>query len=238
MSKNDKRVVHEKESENQFRPSPRTTDYASFVLNEERSGSSTTVGRQSGTESSSLRIVIPNTVTPIAIDDSPLKAGREHSATQQTEQLKLNPRKTKIVVGSSQHLSPLTDLEAQEMLKNTTVYVGEENELYATYSTEEAAEKLSVDISTITNLIESRRLVGFLEESGEWRIPKVQIRKGQVAPALDKVAGYFEDSLHLWHYLVRKQLLGEERVRPLELHFQNEIEFAVGLAAGYGTDFM
>ena len=73
MSKNDKRVVHEKESGNQFRPSPRTNDYASIVLNEERLGSSTKVGRQSGTESSSLRIAIPKTVTPIAIDDSPFK---------------------------------------------------------------------------------------------------------------------------------------------------------------------
>ena len=238
MSKNEKRVVYEEEAENRFQPSPRKSDYASFVLTEEQTESSATVGVQSGTESSSLRIVSPKTVATLAIDDSMPNEGSEHPSTQQTEQLKLKPQKEKIVVGSNQNLSPLTDLEAQETLEKTTVYVGEENELYATYSTEEAAEKLSVDIRTIINLVESRRLVGFVEESGERRIPKVQIRNGQVAPALDKVASYFDDSLHLWHYLVRKQLLGEEKVRPLELHFQNEIDFAVGLAAGYGTDFM
>ena len=238
MSKNEKKVVYKEESENRIRPSPRKSEYASFELTEERTESSEKVGRQSGTASSPLKIVSPKSVAPLAIDDSLLNEGSEHPSTQQTEQLKLNPQKEKIVVGSSQNLSPLTDIEALETLEKTIVYVGEENELYATYSTEEAAEQLSVDISTIINLIESRRLVGFVEESGEWRIPKIQIRNGQVAPALDKVAGYFDDSLHLWHYIVRKQLLGEERVRPLELHFQNEIDFAVGLAAGYGTDFM
>ena len=238
MSKIEKKVAYEEESENRFRSRARKTDYTSFVTTEKRTGSSLTGCRQSGTEASSLRIVSPKTDEPLATDDSPLKERIEYAETQQTEQLKFKPQKEKIVVGSSQNLSPLTELEALATLEKTTVYVGEENELYATYSTEEAAEKLNVGTSTIINLLESRKLVGFVEESGEWRIPKVQIRNGQVAPALEKVAGYFDDSLHLWHYLVRKQLLGEERVRPLELHFQNEIEFAVGLAAGYGTDFM
>ena len=99
MSKNEKRVVYEEESENRFRPSPRKSDYASFVLTEERTESSETVGRQSGTASSPLKTVSPKSVAPLAIDDSLLNEGSEHPSTQQTEQLKLKPKQEKFVVG-------------------------------------------------------------------------------------------------------------------------------------------
>lgn len=214
------------------------TDVGSSVVTDDHTKSALVTVSSSGSSSTTHRLPTPNPVASLSIDDSHPERTKALPEIDSTQKHPLNPRQRKVFVGSGRNLSPLSEQEVRKELEKVTVYVGEGNEFYATYSTAEVAEELSVDIATIMKWIKARRLVGFKKKSGEWRIPKVQIRKGQIAPDMDKVAEFFGDSVHLWHYLVKKQLLGQERIRPLELHFRNEIEFAVGLAKGYGTEFM
>lgn len=238
MPSDEKTSLGEQDSLRGLALDQKATDVESLRVTDDHAKSTMVTGSSSDTSSATINIPSPNPVTSLGIDDSQHERQKALSKIDRTHKRSLNPRRRKVFVGSGRNLSPLSEQEVREKLEKVTVYVGEENEFYATYSKVEAAEKLNVDIATITKWVKARRLVGFKKKSGEWRIPKVQIRKGQIAPDLDKVADVFGDPVHLWHYLVKKPLLGDERIRPLELNFRNEIEFAVGLAKGYGMEFM
>ena len=238
MPNDEKNILVQQDSVRGLALDQRATDVVSSVLTGDHAKSALVTESSSGPSSAAIRIPSPDPIASLRTDDSQPERKKVTPKIDRSRTQAPDPRRRKVFVGSGRNLSPLSEQEVRKELEKVTVYVGEGNEFYATYSTAEAAEKLSVDIATITKWIKARRLVGFKKKSGEWRIPKVQIRQGQIAPDLDKVADFFGDSVHLWHYLVKKQLLGDERIRPLELHFRNEIEFAVGLAKGYGMEFM
>ena len=125
--------------------------------------------------------------------------------------------------------------EAEARFKPYIVYISEEDEekecYYATYSLEEAATALSIDVSTVSSLVNSGKLVGYGRKSGELRVPLAQIRNKIYAPALDKISKYFEAPKLKWDYLVYEQNVYNERVRPLEIHFRGDIKFAISLEA-------
>ena len=147
-----------------------------------------------------------------------------------------------LIFGSNYRRKPLTDDEAEARLKPYIVYISEEEEekdrYYATYSLEEAATALCIDVSTVSSLVNSGKLVGYKRKSGELRVPQAQIRNKTYAPALDKISKYFETPKLKWDYLVYEQNVYNECVRPIEIHFRGDIKFAIGLAAGYGVNFL
>lgn len=190
-----------------------------------------------------------NSSTTLKIDEPTLRAkernldGKRKVSERHSRDKKQYPFKNSItIIGSSVNTVPLSDEESEEALSDFMVYVSEEDEekddFYATYSVNEAASALKEDINTVIKWLDAGKLVGYKRESGERRIPKAQIRNGKVAPALDKLTEFFVNPRLKWDYLVYEQSLGTERVRPLELHFRNDIKFAIGIAAGFGVDFM
>ncbi len=143
-----------------------------------------------------------------------------------------------VIIGDGGDMFLLSEEEAKAPLGVPFVRVGEDDEDYATYSVEEAATQLNISPAIVLGWIKHGKLVGLELGKRGWRIPKIQIRGKQIAPGLDLIKDYFVDSEDQWHYLVTPQLIEGKSTRPIDLHFQNKLDFAIGLAEGMGTDFM
>ena len=141
------------------------------------------------------------------------------------------------IIGDGVGVVPLSDEEAKAPLDIPKVYVGEENEYYATYSVNQAASKLNVEQSVVKRWINSGKLVGLVNKKGELRVPKAQIRDGRIAPYLDKLRHIFEKPADLWQYLVTEKLVQNEPIRPLDVHFQQNLRKALDLSVSLRMDF-
>ena len=141
------------------------------------------------------------------------------------------------IVGDGVGVVPLSDEEGKLPLGIPVVYVDDKNEYYATFSVDQTASILEIEPSKVTRWIDSGKLVGFEDENGEMRAPKAQIRDGRVAPFLDKLAHIYEKPSDLWQYLVTEKRVQNERVRPLDVHFQEDLKRALNLSISLRMDF-
>ena len=147
------------------------------------------------------------------------------------------PLEPLVIVGDAGEYPPLTEEEANAPLGVPIIYAEEDDEDYATFSVDEAATVLNVSTSAVIDLIMAGKLVGLYLETPDWRVPKAQIRDGVVAPGLEKIKDTFPDNENLWQYLITEQLGESGWVRPLDIHFQNNIELALQMADHLGTDY-
>ena len=143
-----------------------------------------------------------------------------------------------LVLGEDLDIKPLTPSAAAAPLTSDVEVVGEDDPLYATYSTAEVADVLNINRRSALNWIKLGKLIGLEATKRGWRVPKAQIRRGRLAPGLDKVLDQFDDSEAAWHFLVNEQLIGEELVRPIDLLFKKDVERVVQLAKGFGQDYL
>ena len=144
-----------------------------------------------------------------------------------------------IVFGdNSVPITPLTEEEAKELWSKIVVPRDPNDPYYQFYTLLETANILKIDLLVVKKWIKSGKIIGFKYKSNELRVPKEQIRDGQLAPGLEKLSEFFSDADMLWEYLTRIQYVRNERLRPLELHFQNRLELAIDNAGGYGIDFL
>lgn len=141
------------------------------------------------------------------------------------------------LVGDGVGVVPLSDEEAKAPLGVPINYIGEENEWYATYSIEQAACELNVRNFVVERWIESGRLVSMVDGNGDVRIPKAQIRNGQITPYLEDIRQFFSGSVNLWQYLVTEFCVENEMIRPIDIHFQKNLELALMLPYSLRTDF-
>ena len=132
---------------------------------------------------------------------------------------------------------PLAEEEANALHGIPVIDLGEDHEDYATYSVDVAAAALNVSASDVKVLIEKGKLVGLETESSNWRIPKAQIRDGSFAPGLELIKDTFMNSENLWQYLVTEQLGDVDWIKPIDVHFQNNIKLALEMADHLGTEF-
>ncbi len=141
------------------------------------------------------------------------------------------------IVGDGIGIVPLSDEEANLPLGVPVVYVEENNEYYATYSMEQAAAILEVEQFIVKKWVESGKVVGFVNKNGEMRVPKAQIRDGRIAPFLDKLTHIYEKPTDLWQYLVTEKLVQNELIRPLDVHFQEDLGRVLDLSVSLRMDF-
>ena len=168
-------------------------------------------------------------------DDSSLSDGRQvNRITSSKNESTLPPIH---ITGDGVGVVPLSDEEAKAPLDIPKVYVGEENEYYATYSLEHAGSMLNVEQSVVIRWINSGKIVGLVNKKGELRVPKAQIRDGRIAPYLDKLRHIFENPADLWQYLVTEKLVQNESIRPLDVHFQQNLQRALDLSVSLRRDF-
>lgn len=132
---------------------------------------------------------------------------------------------------------PLTEEESIALHGIPIIKLGEDHEDYATYSVDEAAAALKVGTSEVRALIAKGKLVGLNTESSNWRIPKAQIREGSFAPGLELIKDTFMNNVNLWQYLVTEQLGDVDWIKPIDVHFQNNIKLALEMADHLGTEF-
>ena len=163
---------------------------------------------------------------------------QEHSHWPKVENAMLSNATEPVgLVGDGVGVVPLLDEEAKAPLGVPINYIGEENEWYATYSIEQAACELNVRNLVVERWIESGRLVSMVDGNGEARIPKAQIRNGQIAPDLEEITQFFSGPVNLWQYLVTEFHVENEMIRPTDIHFQKNLELALMLPYSIRTDF-
>lgn len=163
---------------------------------------------------------------------------QEHGHWPKSENAMLSPAMEPIeFVGDGVGVVPLSDEEAKAPLGVPINYIGEENEWYATYSIEQAACELNVRNFVVQRWIDSGRLVSMVDRNGDLRIPQAQIRNGQIAPYLEEIRQFFSGSVNLWQYLVTEFHVENEMIRPIDIHFQNNLELALMLPYSVRTDF-
>ena len=141
------------------------------------------------------------------------------------------------IVCDGREYVPLNDGESQALDGIPIIHLGEDHEDYATYSVEEAAVALNLSTSVVKALIEKGKLVGLEMESSDWRVPKAQIRDGTFAPGLELIKDTFLNNENLWQYLVTEQLGDVDWIKPIDVHFQNNIELALDMADHLGMDY-
>lgn len=141
------------------------------------------------------------------------------------------------IVGDGAKMRVLSREEANAPLGVPVVVVGEEHEYYATYSVNEAAHLLEVCEKEIIEWVESGKLVGIDFDVSGLRVPKAQVRNGQIAPFLENFRHHFTNSKYVWQYLVSEQYVAGEWIRPLDVHFEDDFGFAMDLAYSQGTEF-
>ena len=141
------------------------------------------------------------------------------------------------VIGDGIGVVPLSNEDAKASLGIPKVYVGEDNEYYATYSVSQAASQLNVEQFVVKRWIDSGKLVGLTNKKGELRVPKAQIRHGRIAPYLDKLRHIYEKPADLWQYLVTERFVENEQIRPLDVHFQENLRRALDLSVSLRMDF-
>ena len=150
---------------------------------------------------------------------------------------KKRPRRELVFGDNSVEIIPLTDEEAKKVWSKIVVPRDPNDPYYQFYTLLETAKILKIDLLIVKKWVKSGKIIGFKYKSNELRVPKEQIRDGQLAPGLEKVSELFSSADMLWAYLTRIQYVRNERLRPLELHFQNRLKLAVDNAAGYGMSF-
>ena len=154
-----------------------------------------------------------------------------------TEESDCSPAEAVEIVCDGREYVPLTDGESQALDGIPIIHLGEDHEDYATYSVEEAAVALNMSASDVKALIEKGKLVGLEMESSDWRVPKAQIRDGTFAPGLELIKDTFLNNENLWQYLVTEQLGDVDWIKPIDVHFQNNIELALDMADHLGMDY-
>ena len=166
-----------------------------------------------------------------------LRAPRSKEVKPRVSNMEYTPLEPLHIVGDAGDYPPLTEEEANAPLGVPIIYADEDDEDYATFSVDEAATALNVSASTVIDLIMAGKIVGLDLETPDWRVPKAQIRDGVVAPGLEQIKDTFLDNENLWQYLITEQLGERGWVRPLDVHFQNNIELALEMADHLGTDY-
>ena len=151
---------------------------------------------------------------------------------------KKRPRRELVFGDNSVEIIPLTDEEAKKVWSKIVVPRDPNDRYYQFYTLLETAKILKIDLLVVKKWIKSGKIIGFKYKSNKLGVPKEQIRDGQLAPGLEKVSEFFSSADMLWAYLTRIQYVRNERLRPLELHFQNRLKLAVDNAAGYGMSFL
>ena len=147
-------------------------------------------------------------------------------------------RKEVVHGDNSVAITPLTDEEAKKVWSKIVVPRDPNDPYYQFYTLLETAKILKIDLLIVKKWIKSGKIIGFKYKSNKLGVPKEQIRDGKLAPGLEKLSEFFSSADMLWAYLTRIQYVRNERLRPLELHFQNRLELAVSNAAGYGMSFL
>lgn len=143
------------------------------------------------------------------------------------------------IVGDGVKFIPLTEEEAKAALEEVPIsYTDEDDEDYATYSIQEAAEALQTNIDKIVALVKEGKLVGLELDPSDWRIPVAQIRDGTVALGLEKIKDLFESSEDLWQYLVTEQFTKDGWIKPLEVHFRNDLKEALIMAEELDLEYL
>ena len=166
-----------------------------------------------------------------------LRAPRSKEVKPRVSNMEYTPLEPLHIVGDAGDYPPLSEEEAIAPLGVPIIYADDDDEYYATFSVEEVAIALNVSASTIIDLITAGQIVGLDLETTDWRVPKAQIRDGVIAPGLEKIKDTFLDNGNLWQYLITEQLGETGWVRPLDIHFQNNIELALQMADHLGTDY-
>ena len=143
-----------------------------------------------------------------------------------------------LVLGAAVTETALTDKQAALPFTDDVESIGEDDPFFTTMSTTEASDILGVSRTTAIQWIEAGKLIGLKGAKRGWRIPRAQIRRGRLAPGLEAVSVHFGDAEEAWHFLVSDQLIGEDRIRPLDLLFKKQADTVARLAEGYGRDFL
>ena len=151
---------------------------------------------------------------------------------------KKHTRKEVVFGDNSVEIIPLTDEEAKKVWSKIVVPRDPNDPYYQFYTLLETAKILKIDMLIVKKWIKSGKIIGFKYKSNKLRLPKEQIRDGKLAPGLEKLSKFFSSADLLWEYLTQIQYVRNERLRPLELHFQNRLKLAVDNAAGYGMSFL
>lgn len=143
------------------------------------------------------------------------------------------------IIGDGAKFIPLTEEEARAALEEIPItYPDEDDEDYATYSIQEAAEALITTIEKVVELVKEGKLVGLKLDTSDWRVPAAQIRDGTVAPGLEKIKDIFENTEDLWQYLVTEQCTEDGWIQPLEVHFRNDLKEALIMAEELDLDYL
>ena len=162
----------------------------------------------------------------------------EHRLQQRKSTSEVIPNLESIkLVGDGFGIEPLSEDKAKAPLGIPINYVDVDNEWYETYSVEQAACKLGVQNFVVERWVESGRLIGVMKDKKELRIPKAIIREGEIAPYLDRVNDYFENSIDFWQYLVTEVRIANKSIRPIDLHFKKNLELVVDLPYSIMSDF-
>ena len=143
------------------------------------------------------------------------------------------------IIGDGAKFIPLTEEEAKAALEEIPViYPDEDDEDYVTYSIQEAAEALTTNTEKVVELVKEGKLVGLKLDTSKWRIPAAQIRDGTFAPGLEKIKDIFENTEDLWQHLVTEQFTEDGWIKPLEVHFRNDLKEALIMAEEMDLDFL
>lgn len=162
----------------------------------------------------------------------------EHRLQQEKSTSEVIPNLESIkFVGDGLGIEPISEDEAKASLGIPTNYVDVDNEWYETYSVEQAACELGVQNFVVERWVGSGRLIGVLKDKKELRIPKAIIREGEIAPYLDRVYDYFENSIDFWQYLVTEVRIANQSIRPIDLHFKKNLELVIDLPYSIMSDF-
>ena len=143
------------------------------------------------------------------------------------------------IIGDGAKFIPLTEEEAKAALEEIPItYPDEDDEDYATYSIQEAAEAINTNTEKVVEMVKEGKLVGLELDPSDWRIPVAQIRDGTVASGLEIIKDIFESSEDLWQYLVTEQFTKDGWIKPLEVHFRNDLKEALIMAEELDLEYL
>lgn len=84
-------------------------------------------------------------------------------------------------------------------------------------SAQEAADELGVDKATVTQRIESNRLLGYQGLKGGWLLPRAQFRDGDVVPGVAETIAMFDNKHRkTWLFLSSRFFYGDDNPRPID----------------------
>lgn len=145
--------------------------------------------------------------------------------------------KAAIRIGTLEAVTALKPAAAEAKLQSISRPAGANDPDYETLSTTEAGVLLNVTRPTILEWIKSGKIIAIKQAKRGWRIPAAQIAKGKIAPRVKDVIEAIGDAEAAWDFLVRDQVIGDRRGRPIDLMFARDADLVVSVAEGYGRDF-